>query len=326
MKKFLSLTLVILLSLVVLTGCGGSQQATNEEQSQEETDVVTTASIVKEEQAFQDAISTDGTWIVATLNDLTFDQELVVEGTFHDKGNSDNEVYRKLAPYSQDDNHNITERYTITAPKMTIKSPNTKFQGGTFVGDVYVQANGFTLEDATVEGNIYFATEEYKSSANITDKSEVTGSTEVKGATDVVSAASIVKEEKVFKKAIAKDGKWIIATLNDLSFDEELVVAGTFHDKGNSNNKVYRKIAPYTQDDNYNVTERFTISAPKMTIKSPNTKFQAGTFVGDVYVQANGFTLEDATVEGNIYFATEEYKSSANITDKSEVTGTVNVK
>ena len=326
MKKFLSLTLVLLLSLVVLTGCGGNQQATNEDQGQEETDVVTTASLVKEEQAFQDAISKDGTWIIATLNDLSFDKELVVEGTFHDKGNSDNKVYRKLAPYTQDDNYNVTERFTISAPKMTIKSPNTKFQAGTFAGDIYVQANGFTLEDATVEGNLYFANEEYKSSAKITSNSEVTGSTEVKGTTDVVSAASIVKEEEVFKKAITKNGKWIIATLNDLSFDEELVVAGTFHDKGNSDNKVYRKLAPYTQDDNYNVTERFTISAPKMTIKSPNTKFQAGTFAGDIYVQANGFTLEDATVEGNLYFANEEYKSSAKITSNSEVTGSTSIK
>lgn len=63
--------------------------------------------------------------------------------------------------------------------EMTIKSPNTKFQGGTFVGDIYVEANGFTLENATIEGNVYLSKEEYKSSANIKDKSEVTGAIEV---------------------------------------------------------------------------------------------------------------------------------------------------
>ena len=326
MKKFFSLTLVILLSLVLLTGCGGSQEATKEEQSTEESDVVTTASIVNEEAAFKKAISKDGTWIIATLNDLKFDQELVVAGEFHDKGKSSNDLYRKLAPYSQDEDHNITERYSITAPKLTIKSPNTKFQGGTFVGDIYVQANGFMLEDATVEGNIYFANEEYKSSAKISSESNVNGSTKVKGNTDVVTTASIVNEEAAFKKAISKDGTWIIATLNDLKFDQELVVAGEFHDKGKSSNDLYRKLAPYSQDEDHNITERYSITAPKLTIKSPNTKFQGGTFVGDIYVQANGFMLEDATVEGNIYFANEEYKSSAKMSSKSKVTGSTKVK
>ncbi len=62
-----------------------------------------------------------------------------------------------------------------------------------------------------------------------------------------------------------------------------------------------------------------------MIIKSPNTRFQAGTFVGDIIVEANGFTLYDAVVEGNIYFANEEYQKSAEITNDSEVTGVIEV-
>jgi hypothetical protein len=63
---------------------------------------------------------------------------------------------------------------------MVIKSPNTRFQSGVCVGDIIVEADGFTLYDATVEGNIYFASEEYQESAEITEDSEVTGSTEVR--------------------------------------------------------------------------------------------------------------------------------------------------
>jgi hypothetical protein len=63
---------------------------------------------------------------------------------------------------------------------MTIKSPNTKLQGGKFVGDVYVEANGFILTDAEVDGNVYFANEEYKASADLSNEATVTGVTEVK--------------------------------------------------------------------------------------------------------------------------------------------------
>ncbi|MGM0369398.1 MAG: hypothetical protein ACQEP9_03155 [Bacillota bacterium] len=321
MKKLLILSLVCLLAVGLFVGCANDQSATTEEEPEEETDVVTAASIVEDEAVFKKAIAEDGKWIIATLNDLSFNEELVVEGKFYDKGDENNDVYRKLAPYAQDDEHNVTERYTIKAPKLTIKSPNTKLQGGKFVGEVYVEANGFTLEDAEVDGNLYFANEEYAASSDLTKGAKVTGVTEVEGEADVVSAASIVEDEAVFKKAIAEDGKWIIATLNDLEFDEELVVEGKFYDKGDENNDVYRKLAPYEQDDSYNVTERYTITAPKMTIKSPNTKLQGGKFVGDIYVEANGFTLEDAEVDGNLYFAAEEYKSSAELSDKATVTG-----
>ncbi len=177
MRKKSKLTTMIVLVLLLLTACTGGN-STNGDQ-QETADVVTTASIVDEEEAFKNAIASDGEWIIATLNDLTFEEELVVEGTFYDGGDSENEVYRKIAPYAQDDSYNVTDRYTITAPQITIKSPNTRFQAGIFEGDMIIEANGFTLYNATVEGNIYFANEEYRESAEITEDSEVTGEIEV---------------------------------------------------------------------------------------------------------------------------------------------------
>ena len=176
MRKKLTLITIVVLSLFLLTACGGNAA---DENQQETTDTVTTASIVNEKAAFKEAISTDGNWIVAILNDLTFEEEIVVEGTFHDGGNSENKIYRKIAAYAQDDNYNVTERYTIKAPQMVIKSPNTRFQAGIFEGDIIVEANGFTLYDATVEGNIYYASEEYQKSAEITEDSEVTGEMEI---------------------------------------------------------------------------------------------------------------------------------------------------
>lgn len=176
MRKKLTLITILVLSLFLLAACGGNGTDQNQEEA---ADIVTTASIVAEEEAFREAISADGTWIIATLTDLNFEEEIVVEGTFYDGGNSENDVYRKIAAYAQDDDFNVTDRYTITAPQMIVKSSNTRFQAGTFVGDIVVEANGFTLYNATLKGNLYFASEEYQQSAEITEDSEVTGEMEV---------------------------------------------------------------------------------------------------------------------------------------------------
>jgi len=146
-------------------------------------DVVTSASIVNEEAAFEKAISDNGTWLIATLKDLTFNKDLVLEGEYKngkkdDKGNDI--IQRKIALYTQDDQRNVTARFTLTAPKLTIKSPMASIQHGTFKGDLYVSSNNFKLVDTTVEGNVYFTTDEAKSTFSMDDKSKITGKQEVK--------------------------------------------------------------------------------------------------------------------------------------------------
>lgn len=331
MKKLVSLLLVLSMTAFAIVGC--SQKPAETAKEEPKVDVVTTASLVNEEATFINAISKDGTWIIATLNDLTTDKELVVEGEFRNKGDSAQDLYRKLALYAQDENKKVTARYTLTAPKLTVKSPNFKIQGGTFKGDVYVEANGFNVTDATVDGNVYFATQEFKDSAVINTEAgkegKVTGKLEVSSA-DAVTSASIVNEETTFINAISKDGTWIIVTLNDLTTDKELVVEGEFRNKGDAAQDLYRKLALYAQDENKKVTARYSLTAPKLTVKSPNFKIQGGTFKGDVYVEANGFNVTDATVEGNVYFATQEFKDSAVINTEAgkegKVTGTLEVK
>lgn len=185
--KFKAFVLVLLLTVGLLAGCSSDKvvedkkEVTQKEEVKEETpDVVTTASIVDNEAGFEKAISKDGTWIVAILNDIKTDKELVVEGEFRDKGDAKSDLYRKLAFYAQDEARNVTARYTLTAPSITIKSPNTKMVNGTFVGDVYVEADGFVLSDNKIDGNLYFATEKNKSTFVNEKESKVTGTTEVK--------------------------------------------------------------------------------------------------------------------------------------------------
>lgn len=176
--KFAKGMLVAGIAAAVLSGCGSSADNSAANQGAEQPDATTTASIVNQADAFTSAVSDKGTWIIATLNDLTVDKDVVVAGEFHDKGDSASDIYRKIALYAQDEDHNITASYTLTVPKLTVQSENLRIQGGTVKGDVYVEANGFNLnETATIDGNLYFANADVQATAKVDGK--VTGTTEV---------------------------------------------------------------------------------------------------------------------------------------------------
>lgn len=154
------------------TETADEQNKENEEAAENKNaDVVTTASIVNNADALKKAAGANGSWLFAILNDITMSDALVVTGEFHDKGDKANPIYRKFAPYAQDENRNVTARYTLTVPKMTVQSENFKIQGGTIKGDVYVEANGFTLtDDATIDGNLYFKSADLQKTANLEGK------------------------------------------------------------------------------------------------------------------------------------------------------------
>ncbi len=293
-----------------------------EKPAEEVVDVVTTASIVNENEAFEKAISKDGKWIICTLNDLTFDKELVLEGEFKNgKKNADgtDAIQRKIAPYTQDDNKAVLERFTITAPKLTIKSPNARIQGGTFKGDIYVEASNFRIVDAKVEGNIYFLNNDAKDTFNIDDKSSIKGRRELINV-DATSTASIVKDEAAFEKAISKDGSWIGALLKDLTFNRDLTMEGEFKNR----DVVDRKIGLYTtktlEDKTKVFTHNYTLTAPRLFINSPSPRMLNGTFNGNIYVSSDNFKLEKTKVNGSVYFTTESAKATFNNVD-SEITG-----
>ena len=177
--KIFLIILTLFMSFSLLTACTKKNtNDTNDTDDKDNTDAVTTASIVDNEKAFVDAISNTGTLIICLTKDLTVNQELVMEGEFKNgkKDDAGNDIIqRKLALYTQDESRNITARYVLTAPKLTVKSPNASIQHGTFKGDVYVDAENFALVDATVDGNLYFTKQEYKDSFTMDGTSKVTG-------------------------------------------------------------------------------------------------------------------------------------------------------
>ena len=181
-KRLIALTAATILSLSLFAGCA-QKQATNTTTPPATTDATTTASIVKDDVAFEKAISKDGKWIIATLNDLTINKDLVLDGSFVN-GKKDTAgkdiVQRKIALYTQDADRKVTARFTLTAPKLTINSPNASIQHGTFKGDIYVNVPNFQLVDNKVEGNIYFVDEAAKSTFKMDATSTVSGKQEIK--------------------------------------------------------------------------------------------------------------------------------------------------
>jgi hypothetical protein len=288
-------------------------------------DTVATASIVNNNADFVKAIGKDGFWLAATLKDLTFTTPLVLEGNFV---NDNGAEARKIALYTQDANRNVIDNFTLKAPKLTILSPSARLQNGSFVGDlyvdaakfevrtakvvgnIYVSATGFKLTGATVEGNVYYTTQAAKDGAVIDAKSKVSGEV-VLMEPDVVTTASTVDTVDALIKGISTEGKWITNIIRDLKTDKELVVAGEF---AKTPPTLSRKLSLYSQitneDKTKTTTRRFTLTAPKLTVESPNFDLSNGIFNGDIYVNATGFKMTNQVVNGNIYFMTQKAKDT----------------
>jgi hypothetical protein len=177
MKKLMTL-LMMLMMATLLVACGGddtTEDSGDDNAAEDNGSDVTTAptkSEITDEASLLDAVENGG-WILIFTEDMETSEELVLA-----PGEKDGEPARKLALYTQDEDRNITAQFTLTTPKLTVKGENTRIQGGTIKGDVYVEANGFSIPDGTIDGNLYFASEEYEASADLSGGT-VTGSVEV---------------------------------------------------------------------------------------------------------------------------------------------------
>jgi len=329
--------LLITASMGLLAACadeGADEEVTDDteevaedtEETSEESDATTgaTQSVIGSADDLEEAMSANGGWIVIFEGDVETDQELVLE----EGPTNDGEVVRKLALYTQDDDRNILEQFTLTAPSVTIESENSRIQGGTVAGDVYVNANNFSMPDGTVDGDLIFGSEEYQESADL-EEGEVTGEVRVEGgeegeeSADATTGAtqSVVAGSDDLQEALSANGGWIVIFEGDVESDEELVLEGGVED---NDGEIARKLALYTQDADRNVTEQYTLTAPMLTIQSENARIQNGTFAGDVRVEANNFQLPGGTIDGDLIFASEEYQESAQL-DEGEVTGETRV-
>ena len=187
-------------------------------------------SIVSTPITFEKAISSKGTRIITITKNLTIDKDLIVDGKYsNDKKNASGKYIgeRKINLYRQDKDKKITAKLSLTVPKLTINSPQTNIEHGTFKGNIYVSSRNFHLIDATVKGNVCFTTNEAKHTFRMDTKSKVTGKLVLVTPTKK-KLASVVSNRVDFEKAIGSNGTCIIVILKNITTDKNLVVNGEY--------------------------------------------------------------------------------------------------
>ncbi len=331
-KFLLAFGLMIVFTMPLLAGCGSNQTSTTTTENTTTTttaaatttttvDTTASASQVNDEATFVQKISSDNSdYMVIVNKDLTFTNDLIVKsGVKSDTPN------RSIAPAQEDADHNITARYTITVPNLVFSGLNEKVEYGIITGDVYVQADGFSLKDATINGNLYFATDALKNAFVQDATTTISGTIGVKTYTpdvDAAASASQVNDEATFVQKISSDNTDYMVIVNkDLTFINDLIV-----ESGVKSDAPNRSIAPAQEDADHNITARYTITVPNLVFSGQNEKVEYGIITGDVYVQDTGFTLKDATINGNLYFATDALKNAFVQDATTTISGTIGVK
>ena len=133
-----------------------------------------------------------------------------------------------------------------------------------------------------------------------------------------IIAMSMVSTPREFEKAISSKGIQTINMRKNITINKNLVVKGEFR-----NNKALleRKINLYSQGKDKSIGNRFILTVPKLTINSTQTSMEHGTLKGNLYISANNFQLIDTTVDGNVYFTSQEAKNTFKMDATSKVTG-----
>lgn len=191
-KKLMLLTLTIVVTVSVLAGCSSkvptqdstaatTQATTAATTAPAKTDIVASASQINDETAFEKALTKDNTnYMIIVNKDMTFTKDLTVESGVKKGTDGKDAPNRSIAPATEDANQKITNRYTITVPNLVFSGENEKVEYGIVKGDVYVQAAGFTLKDATIDGNLYFASDDLKNAFKQDATTKITGTIAVK--------------------------------------------------------------------------------------------------------------------------------------------------
>ena len=112
------------------------------------------------------AIALKEDYSITIKNNIEANNELTMEGDFSKtdttERNKVTHVGRKLNLFYIDNSNNVINNYTLSVPKLVVKSNDTTIKGGKIKGDIYVESNGLILDDTKVKGNIYFKNEKNK--------------------------------------------------------------------------------------------------------------------------------------------------------------------
>lgn len=181
--KFRTVLYLLLISLFI--GCNEVNNKINEgsseiERNEGKDDFQETLTIANEEEL---AIALKEDYRITIKNDIETNNELIMEGDFSKtdttEGNKVSHIGRELNLFYIDKSNNVINSYTLSVPKLVIKSNDTTIKGGKIKGDIYVESNGLILDDTKVEGNLYFKNKNNEDSFKLQNTASVSGNIEV---------------------------------------------------------------------------------------------------------------------------------------------------
>ena len=142
---------VLSILCVFMIGCDSTGTKENNEVSNEKDEFQNTE-FVKNEGELTYALTND--YSITITDNITSDNPLIIEGEFFKTDTTEEnnvvKVGRKLNLFSKDEDNNIINNYVLEAPSLTIQSENTIIKGGTFIGDIYIKAKGFEIDNTKV--------------------------------------------------------------------------------------------------------------------------------------------------------------------------------
>jgi hypothetical protein len=318
--------------------------------------------------SLQKGFAANGAWLNAITADMSASgKTLTVDGLFAGDGVIARKLalYNQDANHIVTSLYTLTvDKVVVNSPGFYISNGtvkgNVEVNAAGFHGQAGKKADG-TATQPKIDGNLTFATQAELDAYNAlpdAQKVTVTGTTTVSNGTEVkfnVGKATIGKTGIVtvavgtdakagattgtsdfdtLQKGLGVEGGWIGAITKDLDASgKDLTVEGTF-----VNGIIARKLALYNQDSNRVVTARYTLTVAKIDVKSLGFYISNGTVKGDVYVatgvtgfhgQTGNGVAGQATIDGNLYFATQAQLDTYNALPDAQkviVTGQTAVK
>lgn len=181
MKRKIMIYVLSILCIFIVS-CDSTGIKENNEGRKEESELENTEFVNSEEEL----INALNNYYSVTINDnITSNNELIIEEEFFktDTAEENNVVNIgiRINLFSKDENNNIINNYVLEAPSLTIQSENTIIKGGTFIGDIYIEAKGFEIDNTKVKGNLYFKDEETKNTFVKSNTASVQGQIRVEG-------------------------------------------------------------------------------------------------------------------------------------------------
>lgn len=176
---------VYLLVISLFIGCNKVNNKINEnsneiERNEEKDNFQGTLMVLNEEEL---AIALKEDYSITIKNDIEANNELIMEGDFSKtdtaEENKVSNIGRELNLFYIDNSNNFINSYTLSVPKLVIKSNDTTIRGGRIKGDIYVESNGLILDDTKVEGNVYFKDKKNKDSFKLENTASVLGNIEI---------------------------------------------------------------------------------------------------------------------------------------------------